>query len=171
MQREEGVCCVPTNQEQPLCCFLFANLIYLFIYLFIHLGRHIGWRGAFWSHVLLQLLATAVAIPLTLSLFTLLVWNFNLLSQNKTTIEHHEGVAAKLNAAAAVVDGGGGGGNSGGAKVGLGVRGSLHHPWDLGDWHSNVAVTFGEEVTDWVVPWRGAAAEGDGVGYKTKWDD
>ena len=60
-------------------------------------GRRVGWKGSFWSHAALQLLATTLALPLSLSLATLLVWNCHLLSQNKTTIEHHEGVAAKLN--------------------------------------------------------------------------
>jgi palmitoyltransferase ZDHHC3/7/25 len=123
-------------------------------------GRRIGWPGSFWSHAVLQLLATTLALPLSLSLITLLVWNCHLLSQNKTTIEHHEGVAAKLNAAA--------------AAEGVGAGKSGKHPWDLGDWHENVAATFGESFTWWVLPslfqGGGCGAEGEGVFYPTKWD-
>lgn len=118
-------------------------------------GRRVGWTGPFWGHAVFQLIATAMAFPLTLSLGTLLVWNCHLLSKNKTTIEHHEGVAAKLNAAA--------------AAYGVGAGRSGVHPWDLGDWHMNVAATFGEEVTWWLVPWR-ASAEGKGTEYVTRWD-
>ena len=120
-------------------------------------GRRVGWTGPFWGHAALQLLATAVAFPLTLSLVTLLIWNCHLLSKNKTTIEHHEGVAAKLNAAA--------------AAEGAGLHGrSGVHPWDLGDWHRNVASLFGEDVTWWILPWK-ASAEGKGTGYITRWDE
>jgi palmitoyltransferase len=120
-------------------------------------GRRIGWPGAFWSHAALQLLATTLALPLSLSILTLLVWNCHLLSQNKTTIEHHEGVAAKLSAAA--------------AAEGVGAGKSGKHPWDLGDWHENVSATFGESFTWWVVPsLTTCAALGDGTEYPTKWD-
>lgn len=125
------------------------------------LGRRVGWQGSFWSHAALQLLATTLAIPLSLSLFTLLVWNCHLLSQNKTTIEHHEGVAAKLSSAA--------------AAEGVGAGRSGKHPWDLGDWHENVVATFGESFTSWVVPritrgFKGCRAEGNGTLFPTKWD-
>lgn len=125
------------------------------------LGRRVGWLGSFWSHAALQLLATTLAIPLSFSLFTLLVWNSHLLSQNKTTIEHHEGVAAKLSSAA--------------AAQGVGAGKSGKHPWDLGSWYENVVATFGESFTWWVVPrilrgLEGCRAEGDGTVYPTKWD-
>jgi hypothetical protein len=100
---------------------------------------------------------------------------FKHFKQNKTTIEHHEGVAAKLSAAA--------------AAEGVGAGRSGKHPWDLGDWHENVAATFGESFTWWVVPsllsiccscggggggsksaGGGCGAEGDGTLYPTKWD-
>lgn len=116
------------------------------------LGRSVGWGGPFWAHAALQLVATAAAVPLSLSLVTLLVWNCTLLGANKTTIEHHEGVAAKLSAAAAA-DG----------------SAAAAHPWDLGDWHANVEATFGEDPAWWVAPWD-PAAEGSGATFRTRWD-
>ena len=104
-----------------------------------------------------EFVATIISVPLSLSLITLLVWNCKLLSENKTTIEHHEGVAAKLSAPA--------------AAQGAGV-----HPWDLGDWHDNVEDVFGG-VEKMVWPCGGvggvgggSAAEGNGVVFKTRWD-
>jgi hypothetical protein len=44
----------------------------------------------------LQTLCTGVSLPLTIGLVMLLVWNLHLAIHNKTTIEFHEGVTAKI---------------------------------------------------------------------------
>ena len=43
-----------------------------------------------------QGLATAVTLPLAVGLALLLGWNMHLVLGNKTTIEHHEGVTARI---------------------------------------------------------------------------
>jgi len=43
-----------------------------------------------------QVLATAVTLPLTIGLALLLGWNLHLALANKTTIEYHEGVTARV---------------------------------------------------------------------------
>jgi uncharacterized membrane protein YiaA len=44
----------------------------------------------------LQTLCMAITLPLTIGLVMLLIWNLHLALSNKTTIEHHEGVTAKV---------------------------------------------------------------------------
>ncbi len=44
----------------------------------------------------MQTLATAVALPVSVGLVVLLVWNTLLLLRNQTTIEYHEGAATTL---------------------------------------------------------------------------
>jgi hypothetical protein len=48
----------------------------------------------------MQTLATAVALPVSVGLVVLLVWNMLLLLRNQTTIEYHEGAATTPEAAA-----------------------------------------------------------------------
>ena len=48
------------------------------------------------GRVLVQSVCMAMTLPLTIGLIMLLFWNMHLALSNKTTIEHHEGVTAKI---------------------------------------------------------------------------
>lgn len=110
----------------------------------VPLSVRLGWPAPFWLHASLQITATALALPVALGLVLLLVWNVFLCCQNKTTIEHHEGVF--LSAV-----------NAGGA-----------HPYDLG-WLANLHSLLGDRPLGWLLPLP-PAAEGDGLRFPTRWD-
>ena len=48
----------------------------------------------------LQTVCTGISLPLTIGLVMLLIWNLHLALHNKTTIEFHEGVTAKIQVSA-----------------------------------------------------------------------
>lgn len=83
-----------------------------------------------WLWVVLQTLAFAVALPLTIGLTMLFGWHINLIISNKTTIEYQEGVTARLK----------------------GQGGHLHHhPYDLGLFN-NLHEIFGNNFSTWLCP-------------------
>lgn len=47
-----------------------------------------------------QTMCTGISLPLTIGLVMLLIWNLHLALHNKTTIEFHEGVTAKVQVSA-----------------------------------------------------------------------
>ncbi len=49
---------------------------------------------------MLQTVCTGISLPLTIGLVMLLIWNLHLALHNKTTIEFHEGVTAKIQVSA-----------------------------------------------------------------------
>ena len=49
---------------------------------------------------MLQTVCTGISLPLTIGLVMLLIWNLFLALHNKTTIEFHEGVTAKIQVSA-----------------------------------------------------------------------
>lgn len=101
-----------------------------------------------WIWAVLQTVAFAVALPLTVGLLMLLSWHVHLVMCNKTTIEYQEGVTANFNALAAGGDG-------------------YDHPYDLG-LYANLIELLGANPGAWLAP-PCAPTEG-GTVYPTKWD-
>mmetsp|Transcript_7589 Transcript_7589/g.21621 ORF Transcript_7589/g.21621 Transcript_7589/m.21621 type:complete len:306 (+) Transcript_7589:538-1455(+) len=87
----------------------------------------------------------AVTFPLTIGLIMLLGWHLYLVICNKTTIEYHEGVTAKIQA----------------AKSGH----RYQHPYDVG-FCGNLHAVLGANVTCWLLPCP-SSADGPGVNYPT----
>ena len=83
----------------------------------------------------------------------LLLWHARLVVNNKTTIEHHEGVNVK-----ALVD-----------REDSPASSVRVHPYDLGDTLSNVEAILGHFPLLWVCPLK-PAAEGDGFIFPTRSD-
>ncbi|PNH00566.1 hypothetical protein TSOC_013607 [Tetrabaena socialis] len=110
-----------------------------------------GWIGSIWLWAVLQALAFAIALPLTIGLLLLFVWHVHLVAVNKTTIEYQEGVTASIDAAAS----------------GLGVVELHQHPYDLG-LYSNMMHIFGSNPGQWAAPPCRPTA--GGTAYPTKWD-
>ncbi|BDA49409.1 Palmitoyltransferase PFA4 [Coccomyxa sp. Obi] len=102
-------------------------------------------RSLVWA--IMQTVCTGISLPLTIGLVMLLIWNLHLALHNKTTIEFHEGVTAKIQA----------------NKAGT----SYKHPYDLG-LCGNLHAICGDSLATWFVPTR-AAAEGDGLSYPSGW--
>lgn len=100
-----------------------------------------------WAWALMQVVAFAVAMPLTVGLLMLLAWHVQLLLTNKTTIEHQEGVTAHLRAA---------------------VTGEVvEHPYHLG-MCNNMYDILGPTPATWLVPNCGPAP--GGTSYLRTWD-
>jgi len=93
----------------------------------------------------LQGVCVTITFPLTLGLVLLLGWHVYLVLSNKTTIEYHEGVTAKIHA----------------AKRGQAYK----HPYDLG-LCGNLHAVLGANLTCWLMPVP-VAAEGDGLTFPT----
>lgn len=89
----------------------------------------------------------AVTLPVMIGVAMLLGWNAYLVYHNKTTIEHYEGVTARILA----------------SQAGKG----WNHPYDLGPC-SNLALICGHDAHCWPFPVRPAAA-GDGVFHPGAW--
>lgn len=79
----------------------------------------------------------------------LLAWNAYLVYNNKTTIEYHEGVTARVAA----------------SKAGQAYK----HPYDIGVC-SNLAAICGPKPHLWLFP-SSASAHGDGLSHLTAWDE
>uniref|UniRef100_A0A7S1X3V4 S-acyltransferase n=1 Tax=Tetraselmis chuii TaxID=63592 RepID=A0A7S1X3V4_9CHLO len=94
-----------------------------------------------WAFV--QGVCFTVTFPLTIGLVLLLGWHVYLVVCNKTTIEYHEGVTAKIKA----------------AKTGQAYK----HPYDLG-LCGNLHAVLGANLTQWMMPVP-VAAEGDGLTF------
>jgi len=92
-----------------------------------------------------QAFTCAVTFPLTIGLIMLLGWHLYLVICNKTTIEYHEGVTAKIQA----------------AKSGH----RYQHPYDVG-FCGNLHAVLGANVTCWLLPCP-SSADGPGVNYPT----
>lgn len=90
----------------------------------------------------------AVTLPLAIGLALLLAWNAYLVFRNKTTIEYHEGVTAKVLA----------------SRAGQAYR----HPYDLG-LCANLAAICGPRPQLWLFA-SSASAHGDGTHHATAWD-
>ncbi|PSC74050.1 putative S-acyltransferase 16 [Micractinium conductrix] len=113
------------------------------------LSTKAGWRGPLWVHAAVQVLATAVGLPVAVGLLVLLTWNAYLALRNQTTIEYHEGVEARF------------------VEAGTAAA-QQRHPFDLG-WHGNLAAVCGDSLGGWLLPGQ-PAAEGDGCAFGTPWD-
>ncbi|GLC46391.1 hypothetical protein PLESTB_000977000 [Pleodorina starrii] len=110
-----------------------------------------GWIGSVWLWAVLQVVAFAVALPLTIGLLLLFAWHVQLISVNKTTIEYQEGVTASINAVAS----------------GAPLPDLQHHPYDLG-LYANLMTIFGANPAAWALP--PCAPTAGGTSYPTKWD-
>lgn len=99
-----------------------------------------------WSSM--QTLCMAVTLPVTVGVSLLLAWNSYLVYFNKTTIEHYEGVTARVLA----------------SQAGKGWS----HPYDLGPC-TNLALICGQKPQSWPFPTQASAA-GDGVSHPGAWD-
>ncbi|KAK9804819.1 hypothetical protein WJX72_007243 [[Myrmecia] bisecta] len=95
----------------------------------------------------LQTICTAITLPLTIGLVMLFIWNLYLVVTNKTTIEYHEGVTARIQAQRSGQE--------------------YEHPYDLG-LCGNLHTIFGPKPSYWLLP--GVPAFGDGVSFVTAWD-
>lgn len=98
---------------------------------------------------MVQTLCTAVCLPVAIGLAMLLAWNGYLVYSNKTTIEHYEGVTARVLA----------------SRAGE----SWNHPYDLG-LCTNLAVICGPRPQFWLFPVQ-VSAQGNGIGHATAWGD
>ena len=96
----------------------------------------------------MQTLCMAITLPLAIGLTILLGWNVYLVYTNKTTIEYHEGVTARVLA----------------SRAGQAWR----HPYDLG-LCANLAAICGPKPQLWLFP-VAASAHGNGTGQLTAWD-
>lgn len=90
----------------------------------------------------------AITLPLAVGLLLLMAWNVYLVYTNKTTIEYHEGVTARVLASRA---------------------GQVYkHPYDLG-LCANLWAICGPKPHYWLFP-SSASAHGDGTEHRTAWD-
>eukprot|EP00197_Chlamydomonas_leiostraca_P012381 CAMPEP_0202874016 /NCGR_PEP_ID=MMETSP1391-20130828/24525_1 /ASSEMBLY_ACC=CAM_ASM_000867 /TAXON_ID=1034604 /ORGANISM="Chlamydomonas leiostraca, Strain SAG 11-49" /LENGTH=316 /DNA_ID=CAMNT_0049555353 /DNA_START=59 /DNA_END=1006 /DNA_ORIENTATION=+ len=96
-----------------------------------------------WLYALLQTVAFALALPLTVGLSFLLAYHCHLTLTNKTTIEYQEGVSAHFAAL------------GGGPAVG-------DHPYDLGPC-ANLHEVCGDNPGVWPLPPCGACCGGSGA--------
>lgn len=97
--------------------------------------------------IFLQTLCTAISLPLAIGLAMLLLWNGYLVYSNKTTIEHYEGVTARVLA----------------SRAGE----TWNHPYDLGPC-TNLAAICGPKPQLWLFPVQ-ISADGDGIEHPTAW--
>eukprot|EP00898_Chlorokybus_atmophyticus_P008622 jgi/Chlat1/8761/Chrsp90S08123 len=100
---------------------------------------------------LVQAICATFTFPLAIVLAVLLGWHFYLISQNKTTIEYHEGVRAKVLAAH---------GSAGSPSATY----YPPHPYNLG-FCLNLHQVLGENPTAWFLP--SSKAEGNGLSFAT----
>lgn len=95
-----------------------------------------------------EVAALTLAVPLTLALTLLFAWHCYLVSRNKTTIEHYEGVRA---------------GSAAGAVPPLhATEGEARHPYSLG-LRANLREILGPRVLCWLAP--GCSIAGDGLAF------
>ena len=95
-----------------------------------------------------EVAALTLAVPLTLALTLLFAWHCYLVSRNKTTIEHYEGVRA---------------GSAAGAVPPLhATEGEVRHPYSLG-LRANLREILGPRVLCWLAP--GCSIAGDGLAF------
>lgn len=95
-----------------------------------------------------QTACMAITLPLAIGLLLLLAWNVYLVYTNKTTIEYHEGVTAKVLA----------------SRAGQ----AYQHPYNLG-LCANLWTICGPKPQYWLCP-STASAHGGGIGHLTAWD-
>lgn len=110
----------------------------------------------------MQIVSTAVALPLVVGLGMLLFWNFYLFFSNRTTIEYHEGVRVAGTAGAAALQ------PKHHHHRGGNAHNAQQHPFDLG-WHHNMHAVCGDDVLSWWVPIKAGAA-GNGTHFSTIYD-
>ncbi|EPS62695.1 hypothetical protein M569_12092, partial [Genlisea aurea] len=97
---------------------------------------------------IIHVVSGLLLVPLSLALGFFLGWHIYLMLQNKTTIEHHEGVRAML-----LVEKGG----------------QLYsHPYDIGA-YENLTDILGPNIRNWLCPTSGHV--GSGICYRTKFDN
>ena len=98
-----------------------------------------------------EVAALTLAVPLALALTMLFAWHCYLVSRNKTTIEHYEGVRAAAGAEAAA------------ALPPLhATDGEPRHPYSLG-LRANLREILGPRVLCWLAP--GCSIAGDGLAF------
>ena len=97
-----------------------------------------------------------LAAPLAVALTLLFAWHCYLVSRNKTTIEHYEGVRAAASGAEA----------GAGAHAALpplhALDGEAKHPYSLG-LRANLREILGPRVLCWLAP--GCSVAGDGLAF------
>lgn len=98
-----------------------------------------------------EVAALTLAVPLTLALTLLFAWHCYLVSRNKTTIEHYEGVRASSSSGA--------GGNVPPLHA---TEGEARHPYSLG-LRANLREILGPRVLCWLAP--GCSIAGDGLAF------
>jgi len=125
-------------------------------------GASSPWRG-----VAAEVLALLAALPIAASLAYLSAWHARLLAAGQTTLEHFEGVTAKVVGGAA---------KGVAAAAALPGGAPLAHPYDRGPWENAVAV-LGPDPLTWLIPpdprapGRGAGvAIGGGLAFATAFD-
>ena len=114
-------------------------------------------RGGAVAWALAEVACLTLTFPLTIALALLFGWHCYLVVNNKTTIEHYEGVRSKLLP------------DSGGDEANLRLVPPLHplhpgveHPYSLGLW-ANLREILGANVSCWLAP--GCSIAGDGLSF------
>jgi palmitoyltransferase len=98
-----------------------------------------------------EVAALTLAAPLALALTMLFAWHCYLVSRNKTTIEHYEGVRAAAGAEAAST-----------LPPLHATDGEPRHPYSLG-LRANLREILGPRVLCWLAP--GCSIAGDGLAF------
>lgn len=98
---------------------------------------------ALWAFM--EVVCMTLTLPLTIALALLFGWHVYLLVNNKTTIEHYEGVRSKFR-----------------ELDPTGLPKGIQHPYSLGLW-ANLREILGANVTCWLAP--GCSISGDGLHY------
>tara|TARA_B110000977_G_scaffold200781_1_gene292560 strand:- start:19683 stop:20738 length:1056 start_codon:yes stop_codon:yes gene_type:complete len=96
-----------------------------------------------------EVFSLTLAVPLTLALTLLLAWHVYLVSHNKTTIEHYEGVRSSHN-------------SENGLPPLHSVSQKTNHPYSLG-LRANLREILGNRVICWLAP--GCSIAGDGLAF------
>jgi hypothetical protein len=142
-------------------------------------GHGTGEDGGVVVWAMAEVACLTLTFPLTIALVMLFGWHCYLVFNNKTTIEHYEGVRSKIVAdggelflgggggAAAAAGGGGGGGGGGGVQQQQmpplhPLTAGVEHPYSLGLW-ANLREILGSNVSCWLAP--GCAIAGDGLSF------
>lgn len=104
----------------------------------------------------LEVACLTLSFPLSIALSLLFGWHCYLVANNKTTIEHYEGVRSR------VVGDGGDGANSSSMAPLHPTEGAVEHPYSLG-LAANLREILGSEVLCWFAP--GCSIAGDGLSF------
>jgi palmitoyltransferase len=118
-----------------------------------------------------EIASLTLAVPLSIALSLLFGWHCYLISNNKTTIEHYEGVRSASGGSSLGGGGGGGGASASSSHPPLRATGAhsekkritdgvSDHPYSLG-LRANLREILGPRMVCWLVP--GCSVAGDGL--------